>query len=59
MSKELWIEEVERLVDEMMDDDMGEPEARAIAERDAHWSMWDRLNDAAEHQRDREREGLS
>ena len=49
----------ERLTDEIMDDGISEPLARALAERDAHLTMLDRLIDTADMLRTREKEERS
>jgi hypothetical protein len=59
MSKELWIEEVERLTDELVDGGMDPEDAHERACDTAHLTCMDRLYDHADMLRTREKEERS
>lgn len=57
MSKEMWIEEFERLVAQYEDEGLDEDAARAKAERGIDAAYSDRLADIADYARMRAKEG--
>ncbi len=52
MSKELWIESYEQLVEEYMEEGLTEAQAERLAEDEAHYHMCDRLADMADYLND-------
>lgn len=52
MSKELWIESYEQLVEEYMEEGLTEAQAESLAEKGAHTHMSDKLADWGDYLND-------